>query len=155
MRTDQELIDKIRGRGAKVTPQRLAIYRALEGDTTHPTAEAVYERVRASMPTTSLATVYKTLNEMVAGGELRRFEVRGVSHFDPHVDPHAEAVCLRCAHIVDVTPEVSGPGPASAPPVPGFQIVGQTLTYYGYCDRCAADRAPRGENDGGTGFAPS
>lgn len=123
-----------------MTPQRLAIYRALDGDTTHPSAEVVYERVRESMPTTSLATVYKTLNEMVASGELRRFDVHGVSHFDPRTDPHAEAVCLNCSTIVDV-PSSS---PPSAPQVPGFRIVGQTQTFFGYCERCAA--LPAGAN---------
>src|SRR5579884_1384387 len=132
MRTIPELIEKIHARGGKVTPQRLAIYQALEADTTHPTAEAIYERIRESMPTVSLATVYKTLNELVSIGELRRFDIHGTSHFDTRTDQHAEAVCLRCNAIVDV----AAPGTPPAVAVPGFQIVGQTQTLYGYCDQC-------------------
>lgn len=128
----QQLIETIHARGGKVTPQRLAIYQALEGDTTHPTAEAIYERIRETMPTVSLTTVYKTLNELVAIGELRRFDIDGVSHFDPRTDPHAEVVCLNCNVILDV----AYPGAPPAPPVPGFQIVGQTQTFYGYCAQC-------------------
>ncbi len=115
-----------------MTPQRLAIYQALEADTTHPSAEVIYERIRETMPTVSLTTVYKTLNELVAIGELRRFDIDGVSHFDPRTDPHAEVVCLNCNIIVDV----ACPGPTPTPPVPGFQIIGQTQTFYGYCERC-------------------
>ncbi|MBV9280372.1 MAG: transcriptional repressor [Chloroflexi bacterium] len=115
-----------------MTPQRLAIYRALEGDTTHPTAEAVHERIRETMPTVSLATVYNTLNELVAMGELRRFDIHGVSHFDPRTDTHAEVVCLSCDIIMDVQ-AASAP---SAPPIPGFQVIGQTQTFYGYCASC-------------------
>lgn len=132
MRPIPELLQIIRNRGGKVTPQRLCIYQALEGDTTHPTAEAIYERIRETMPTVSLATVYKTLNELVAIGELRRFDVHGVSHFDPRTDPHAEVVCLNCNVVVDV----AYPGPTPTPPVPGFEIVGQTQTFYGYCQDC-------------------
>lgn len=115
-----------------MTPQRLMIYQALQGDTTHPTAEAIHDRIRETMPTVSLTTVYKTLNELVAIGELRRFDVNGVSHFDPRTDPHAEVVCLNCNVVVDVPSRTS----QEAPAVPGFQIVGQTQTFYGYCADC-------------------
>jgi Fe2+ or Zn2+ uptake regulation protein len=84
------------------------------------------------MPTVSLTTVYKTLNELVALGELRRFDIHGVSHFDTRTDPHAEVVCLSC----DVIMDVAYPGAPPAPPVPGFEIVGQTQTFYGYCETC-------------------
>jgi len=133
MRTILELIQSLHARGGKVTPQRLAIYQALEADTTHPTAEIIYDRIRSAMPTVSLATVYKTLNELVAVGELRRFDVNGVSHFDPRTDTHAEVVCLNCDTIVDVESGAAAP----APEIPGFHIVGQTQTFYGYCARCA------------------
>lgn len=132
MHSVQEITQAIHERGGKVTPQRLAIYRALEGDTTHPTAEAIYERIRETMPTVSLATVYKTLNELVAIGELRRFDIDGVSHFDPNTDPHAEVVCLSCDTILDIP----SPGAPPAPSIAGFQIVGQTQTFYGYCSTC-------------------
>lgn len=132
MRTISELVQAIHARGGKVTPQRLAIYQALEADTTHPTAEAVHERICAAMPMVSLATVYKTLNELVAIGELRRFDVNGVSHFDTRIDTHAEVVCLSC----DIIMDVASPGAPPAPPIPGFQVVGQTQTYYGYCAPC-------------------
>lgn len=135
MHTTQELIESIRARGGKVTPQRLAIHTALQAGEGHPTAETVYERIRETMPTISLATVYKTLNELVAVNELRRFDVDGVSHFDTRTDPHAHAVCLNCSAIMDVALHKA----MAAPEVPGFRIVGQTQTYYGYCASCGAD----------------
>lgn len=134
MRTISELLDAIRRRGGKVTPQRLAVYEALQADTTHPTAEAIHERVRATMPTVSLATVYKALNELVAIGELRRFDIHGISHFDTRTDQHAEVVCLQCNLIMDVPSDGTPP----APHIPDFDIVGQTQTFYGYCAACRA-----------------
>ena len=135
-----QLLQIIRERGGKVTPQRLAIYEALQEDGSHPTAEAVYECIRAQMPTVSLATVYKTLNELVALGELRRFDINGVSHFDARTDPHAEVVCLSCDMIMDVA--ASGVPPA--PAIPGFEIIGQTQTFYGYCPQCRQTSAAGG-----------
>lgn len=132
MRSISELADAIRRRGGKLTPQRLTIYEALQADTSHPSVEAIFERIRPKMPTVSLTTVYKTLNELVAIGELRRFDVNGVSHFDTRTDPHAEAVCLRCNTIQDV----EFTGAPTAPAVRGFDIIGQTQTFYGYCASC-------------------
>lgn len=134
MRSISELAEAIHARGGKVTCQRLLIYEMLEGNTDHPTAEAVYERVRRVMPVVSLTTVYKTLNELVSIGELTRFEVNGVSHFDPNTDPHGEAVCLSCGRIVDVIYEV----PLSAAEVEGFRVTSAALTFYGYCQQCRA-----------------
>lgn len=133
MRSIPDLLQTIHDRGGKVTPQRVTIYRALES-VAHPTAEAIHERVCEELPMVSLTTVYKTLNELVAIGELRRFDVNGISHFDTRTDPHAEVVCLRCNAVADVPFSAVPP----APEVPDFQIIGQTQTFYGYCARCRA-----------------
>src|SRR5947209_2253907 len=137
MRPISELVHIVHQRGGKVTPQRLAIYSALEAARgTHPSVEAIYDRIHELMPTVSLATVYKTLNELVELGELRRFDIHGGSHFDTRTDPHAEVVCLQCNTILDVDYQ----GTTPVPPIPNFRIVGQTQTFYGYCDSCQSER---------------
>src|SRR5437868_280342 len=70
VKTPAELTELFRARGLKVTPQRQAIFHVLHGETTHPTAEAVYEAVSTTMPTISLRTVYQTLNDLAAMGEV-------------------------------------------------------------------------------------
>ena len=47
--------------GLKITPQRLAVYKALIQTDTHPTAEEVYQMVRQELPNISLDTVNRTL----------------------------------------------------------------------------------------------
>ena len=55
----------------------------------HPTAESVYAAVSAEMPTISLRTVYQTLNDLAAMGELSLLDVgTGSTRFDPNLDPH-------------------------------------------------------------------
>lgn len=88
------------------------------------------------MPTVSPATVYKTLNELVRLGKLKRFEVDGVAHFDPDLVPHAEAVCLGCGTIADVALSVSPPTVTG-----GFVVSGFSLTLDGWCSRCASSRS--------------
>ena len=73
--TPDQLTGLFRARGLTVTPQRQCIFRALNETRQHPTAEAVYEEVRQEMPTISLRTVYQTLNDLTAMGELGQLDV--------------------------------------------------------------------------------
>ncbi|MCL4541498.1 MAG: transcriptional repressor, partial [Chloroflexi bacterium] len=70
MKSIQDLIERLRATGGKVTPQRLFLFRVLGSATNHPTAEELYETLRHELPTLSLGTVYKILNELVELGEL-------------------------------------------------------------------------------------
>lgn len=95
-----------RAHNMRVTPQRLAVVDELIGDTTHPTAEDVAGRVKAKMEGVSLSTVYKTLNELVELGLIKRVEGKGAgneaAHFDPNVVTHGHLHCRQCGRIVDL-----------------------------------------------------
>jgi Fe2+ or Zn2+ uptake regulation protein len=67
-----EFARRCRKRGLAVTPQRLAIIRALLGSVEHPRAEAIYLRVRKQHPHISLATVHRTLETLCEIGEARK-----------------------------------------------------------------------------------
>ncbi len=141
----QGLTQRVRAAGGKMTSQRALIYATLAGDVTHPTAEEVYTRLRLRLPHLSLTTVYKTLNELVAWGEVRRIDAGdGRTRFDPDTRPHAEAVCLRCHRVTDVAlAEAAALG--ERPPLPAriasYRVVHRAETFYGYCPRCEHDGA--------------
>ena len=56
-----EIAEVLRKNGYKVTPQRLAVYEAINHNPTHPNAEAIYKILQHNYPSMSLATVYKTM----------------------------------------------------------------------------------------------
>ena len=60
MWTVSEGINVLRGRGAKITAQRIAILKQLEGRTDHPSADILYKELSVDYPTMSVATVYST-----------------------------------------------------------------------------------------------
>ncbi len=111
MDTYQARIDQLRqklsGSGHRITPQRLCILQALIGANQHPSAEEIYAQVQQTCPTTSLATVYKTLDTLRDMGEVMEMEVGdGRHHFDEvRPDFHPHVVCTRCAAIEDVEME--------------------------------------------------
>jgi Fe2+ or Zn2+ uptake regulation protein len=138
VRSPTELTEIFRARGLKVTPQRQAIFRALHTSSVHPTADTVFDTVRAEMPTISLRTVYQTLNDLAAMGELHAVDLgTGSSRFDPNTDPHHHLVCVACGRVDDL--DVDFPGVAI--PVEndfGFEVSTTEIVFRGRCRNCAA-----------------
>ena len=91
-----------RRRGIRITAQRLAVFRALAEDTTHPTADSVYARLRSGIAGLSLATVYRILESLEQEGFARRVSTtNGARRFDANLAPHQHLVCRRCRRIID------------------------------------------------------
>ena len=133
------LLAALRAAGLKATPQRLAIVDCLAGDATHPTAQAVYERLRDRFPTIAVATVYNTLTALDSIGHCRRLEMGGAIRFDPNGAPHDHAVCERCDAIRDVAiAEPGRPDPQPGQLLSGFRVDRVERIYRGVCAQCAA-----------------
>jgi Fur family peroxide stress response transcriptional regulator len=154
VRSVEELIARVRAGGGKVTPQRVLIYQALIGDTSHPTAEQLHARLQRVLPHLSLTTVYSVLNDLAEAGELRRFEAGdGQVHYDPDTRPHAELVCVRCQKIEDA-PQPHGQGPLPEM-VAGYRLLARTELLHGVCPECqrALEAEREDERAGGAGAA--
>jgi Fur family peroxide stress response transcriptional regulator len=138
MRTPEELCAYVRAIGGKVTASRVLIYRALQHDTSHPTAEELHARLLPQLPSLSLTTVYKTLNELVAWGDVRRFDTGdGTIHFDPDTSDHTEIICVRCHRVTDLPKGIDDPAHAPLPDsMNGYRIIYRAQTLYGYCPAC-------------------
>lgn len=136
MTTVDQICEQIRACGRRVTPQRRAIIQALLADRSHPTAEQIFTRVRNVMPDISPATVYNTLHELAAVGLLLELDVGlGERRYDVTTTSHAHLVCLGCGRIEDVLCNYETftlPSRESH----GFQIVGCTVVFRGYCPDC-------------------
>jgi Fe2+ or Zn2+ uptake regulation protein len=142
MKSPAELTEAFRVRGLKVTPQRQRIFTVLHDNPEHPTAETVYASVVADMPTISLRTVYQTLNDLAAMGELVQLDLgTGSARFDPNLDGHHHLVCDRCGKVLDVDAEIEGldlPEDRRH----GFVIDATQVVFRGTCPDCAAGTAP-------------
>src|SRR5262245_65695162 len=110
MRDVAELTTMFRARGLRVTAQREAIFAALQGDETHPKVEALFDRVRADVPAISLKTVYQTVHDLDALGEVQLLDLgTGSVRVDPNVsDSHHHLVCTACGHVRDVPVSFDG-----------------------------------------------
>ena len=110
MRDAGELMTAMRERGLRVTPQRMAIVAQLAGNTEHPTVETLFDAARVDMPAISLKTVYQTVHDLEALGEVRLLDVgTGQVRVDPNVEHlHHHVVCNSCGRVRDVPVEFPG-----------------------------------------------
>ncbi|HXG18106.1 MAG TPA: Fur family transcriptional regulator [Methylomirabilota bacterium] len=137
----EDLFQRCRAAGMTVTPQRLAIYRALLEAEDHPTPEALYQRVRLSMPSLSLATIYKVLDALTKLGVVKEVHVSGDSkRYDANLDKHHHLVCTRCKKVRDVYNEQFDT--IMLPKrFPGFVAQTVSVQVFGLCAACAQEEA--------------
>jgi len=133
-----QMLSKLKENNFRITPQRLAVLKILSESKGHPSVERIYEQVKAEFPTTSLATVYKTvtilkkLNEIIGLGF-----PDGSNRYDGNKPfPHPHMICTKCKEIIDpdltslkeLTEEVSKKT--------GYQVLFHRLDFFGLCPTC-------------------
>ena len=131
------LIDRLRDRGWRLTAQRRVIAETMTGEHVHLAADEILERARAVLPEVSQATVYNTLNELVAIGEVVELtHADGRKRYDPNVaEPHHHLVCVDCGRMMDVRAD---PPALPADRAHGFEVLGVEVTFRARCPDCAA-----------------
>jgi Fur family peroxide stress response transcriptional regulator len=98
------LIHQLEDAGKRSTPQRAAICQALVEHGGHPTVADVFDRVRATFPMISLATVYNTIDTLQELGLIQRLDIANHdhTHYDLDLKPHINVVCRHCEYMADV-----------------------------------------------------
>ncbi len=134
-----DLLSRLRTRNWRLSPQRRAVAEVLVGDHVHLTAEHVHALARVRLPEISRATVYNTLNELVAMGEVLEVDVvDGPKRYDPNVgEEHDHLVCDSCHAIRDV-PRSRNPATIPEGDRAGYVVTAVEVTYRGLCPACRA-----------------
>ncbi len=96
-----DLRQACRAAGLKVTHQREVIFEEIVNTTDHPSAETLYERVRAKIPAVSRDTVYRTLAMLEEAGFVSRLTLRGATRFDGDASAHHHFYCTQCGSVHD------------------------------------------------------
>jgi Fe2+ or Zn2+ uptake regulation protein len=137
MHPTEDVLQKMRQRGLKLTPQRRAIVERLRADHGHPDADDVYRQVAASLPDVSRTTVYNTLRELVDLGELIPVERSGPggTRYDTNPEPHHHLLCIHCRRLVDIRRKF-GELKLTSGERAGYRIVSRQVTFYGCCPDC-------------------
>ncbi len=133
-----QMLSKLKAHDFRLTPQRLAVLKVLAVSEGHPTVERIYETVRVEFPTTSIATIYKTVNLLKQLNEVLELGFPdGSNRYDgnkPYSHPHV--ICTKCKKIID--PNLGSIKELTKEVVKetGFQILNYRVDFFGTCRDC-------------------
>ena len=138
-----QMHSKLKEHDFRLTPQRLAILKVLAVSEGHPTVERIYETVRAEFPTTSIATIYKTVNLLKQLNEVLELGFPdGSNRYDGNKPyPHPHVICTECKKIID--PNLGSLKELTKEVIKetGFQILNHRVDFFGICRDCQSGKA--------------
>lgn len=132
------LLEFLRSRGNRLTPQRVAILRAIVENDNHPSADDVYAAIRKEFPTTSLATVYKTITLLKEAGEILElgFGDDGSRYDGRRPKPHPHLICTKCGAIMDSDLADMDSLVQSLARSANFKVLSNRFDIFGLCAAC-------------------
>ncbi|WP_262316935.1 Fur family transcriptional regulator [Lacticaseibacillus parakribbianus] len=132
-----QTIERLKAKGIRITPQRVAIIRFMIASVAHPTAEMIYAALAPDFPHMSVATVYNNLMLLIDLGLVEEMNIGDVAtHYDFALAPHYHAVCTNCGRIVDFVYSGMSDVENVAAGKTGFAVTGHHLEVYGLCPDC-------------------
>ena len=134
----ENMLAKLREHNFRITPQRIAVFKILALSDGHPSVEQIFEQVKRDFPTTSLATVYKTVTLLKELDEVLELGFpEGSNRYDgkrPYSHPHL--ICIKCKKILDPDLESLGEVTQELTSETGFLITSHRLDFFGICPEC-------------------
>jgi Fe2+ or Zn2+ uptake regulation protein len=140
----ESIMKKMREKGLKLTPQRLAIIDILiEKNLLHPSARIIYDAAKRKTRGLSLSTVYFTLKELSKHGIIKTLEFDKMENrYESNITDHINLVCKECHGIKDYKVPVPI-DPREVTRKTKFWVTDTRLEYYGYCQKCRKRLSPR------------
>jgi Fur family transcriptional regulator, peroxide stress response regulator len=123
--------------GLRLTHQRLEVYRELARSTDHPSAEILHQRLRRTIPTLSLDTVYRTLATLAGHGLINKVDtIESQARFEATRGRHHHLICSRCKEIIDFHWHSIDAAPLPEEIKGWGRIENKNVVIYGICNKC-------------------
>lgn len=139
----EELGERLRRQGYRLTPQRQLVLRAVE-KLGHATPDEVLAEVHAQSSAVNVSTVYRTLEVLEELGLVRHTHLsdRAPTYHSVGDHEHFHLVCRNCHRVVSVDPEVIAPLAERLESEQRFVIDVGHLAVFGHCTDCNHDEEP-------------
>ena len=132
-----ELAQRLRGQGYRLTPQRQLVLRAVE-KLGHATPDEVLAEVHAQSSAVNVSTVYRTLEVLEELGLVRHAHLsdRAPTYHSVTDHEHFHLVCRNCHQVISVDPVTIAPLAERLEAEQGFVIDVGHLAVFGQCVEC-------------------
>lgn len=140
-----KIAQKLRNAKLKITPQRVAILSELVDNHDHPTADAIYQKIKQKLPNISFDTVNRTLISFAQSGVIKIAEGQGgAKRYDPMAEPHHHFHCVKCNRIIDFTNKEYDQIKLPESIINKHQVLGQKIVLDGICQDCKNKKDNKG-----------
>jgi Fur family ferric uptake transcriptional regulator len=107
--TTPDVIEILRTRGLRMTPQRRAIVGEIMRTKGHISPTALVRRVQGEMPGVNASTIYRTLSLLEEVGVLAHAHLEGGAEYHRAEEPaHVHLACSNCGAEDDLSVEEAG-----------------------------------------------
>jgi Fur family ferric uptake transcriptional regulator len=130
-----QLADRLRARGLRVTPQREQVLAAVR-QLRHATPEQIAGEVSGGVEVT---TVYRTLELLEELGLVKHTHLgHGAPSYRPADDDHVHVVCHSCESVIDAPADLVDALERRLREERGFELDRAHFTVFGRCGACRA-----------------
>lgn len=140
-RTVDEIVDRLRAAGGRLTEPRRAVIEALLSVDDHPTADDLAARVSVSHPSVHKSTVYRTLDALTELGLVEHVHLgHGSAVYHLTGDDTLHLMCDGCETVTHIDHSVLDASRDEIRATTGFVLQPGHFALPGLCARCATDR---------------
>jgi Fur family ferric uptake transcriptional regulator len=140
MEKEKSLLEILRGKGYRLTPQRMMVLEAIEASRDHISAEEIHTRARAKYPYINISTVYRTLELLKENGLVTETDLGG-GRFLYHPAgkaQHHHLVCRKCGKVRDIDASVFQQLQDELKSKYSFDAEFEHIAIFGTCKSCQA-----------------
>ena len=134
---NSEIISLFKEHNFRATPQRIAVYKYLYENRTHPDVDEIYNAVIRENPSFSKTTVYNSLEALAQEGIIIPVRIDSERiHYDANAAFHGHFICEECKHIFDFDiTEFKSEG------IDNFDIKQKDVYVSGLCPECKSKKS--------------
>jgi len=136
--SERSLIESLRERGYRLTPQRLLVVEAIEASDDHISAEEIHSQAHARYPYMNISTVYRTLDLLKEQGLVAESDMGGGRFLYHPVGKahHHHLVCRKCGRVQDIEVSAFEGLRKELKSSYGFDAVFDHMAIFGTCKSC-------------------
>jgi Fur family ferric uptake transcriptional regulator len=136
-------LDELRAQGTRVTKARVAILDVLSSSDAHQSADDIAQAVDRTEPGVHRATVYRTLESLVAAGLVAHTHLgHGNAVYHLVTTPHAHLQCQKCGAVIDIPNSLLRSVTKRVVDDYGFTLDVGHSALLGLCKGCQAPSSP-------------
>ena len=118
------------------TKQRKLVLDAVRQSYNHPTADEIYNALRAQDDKISRGTVYRKSQSLSRRRRDPLHQDAGRQPLDRTIEPHAHIICTSCSRVIDVPLPFDAQLDAKASEQIGWNVTSHYTIFEGLCPNC-------------------